>query len=103
MGRMDDSEVQGEGSWHTKWFGSLEVIQPDRRRLPAARSTLQGARKAPLLCINISPLSLVTLCLLYLEQAGSAMTLRATPASEEAKQRLQPEGTGQIRCHATRS
>lgn len=47
MGRMDDSEVRGEGSWHTKWFGSLEVIQCDRRRLPGrVQLSLMGSQNS---------------------------------------------------------
>lgn len=65
----------GEGRQHTKWFGSLEVIWYDRRRLPPERRFLQGACKAPPLCINISPLILVTLCLLHPEQAGPRLPL----------------------------
>lgn len=56
-----------EGGRHTKWPGSLEVIQCDRRHTRLPRRPLRGAREARPLCINISPLILVTSCLLHSE------------------------------------
>ena len=50
--------------------GVFEVIRCDRWLLPAECRILRGAGKAQLLCINISPLILVTSCLLHPEQAG---------------------------------
>lgn len=50
MGRMDDSEVRGEGSRHTKWLGVFEVIQYDSGGSQC--SLLQGVHQAWPLCIH---------------------------------------------------
>lgn len=55
MGRMDDSEVRERGAGILSGSGVFEVIQYDRRRLPAECNILRGAHQAPPLCINISP------------------------------------------------
>lgn len=70
MGRMDDSEVRGEGAGILSGSGVFEVTLYDGRRLPPECCLLRGARRAWLLCINISPLILVTSCLVHPEQAG---------------------------------
>lgn len=51
-------------------LGVFEVIWYDSQQLLAECSILRGAHNAPLLCINISPLILVTSCLLHPEQEG---------------------------------
>lgn len=46
MGRMDDSEVRERGAGILSGSGAFEVIQYDRRPLPAESSVLRGARTA---------------------------------------------------------
>lgn len=93
MGRMDDSEVRGEGAGILSGSGVFEVTLYDGRRLPPECCLLRGARRAWLLCINISPLILVTSCLVHPEQAGRHDPA-TVPVSEAAKWMLQQEGSG---------
>lgn len=56
----------GRGARILSGWGVFEVIRSDRLRLclsAAFSFCSRGAHKAPLLCVNISPLILVTLCL----------------------------------------